>query len=424
MAPHIWSHLGDTVSDATHHMCYRGQRIKEAYYRGECIWRENRPDNVCFWDWDGTLLAAYGREEFLVLTEMPSLHREWTPTMIDMSKYSSIPKYFENPNEILLTPDGYNWTLEEAQEFVQKFGYCDIGTIYYTPYTYLWIRIEGNNSFIRLIFHQIDDNIDEQTIDWGDGSPVENYHQDIRSNYYSEHDNGVNRNHPHLYKNAGIYLVKIQGKHTFGHVSAYMITGSLGLGISACVINSVTDIVYSFSFGNYVQQISFYDYNIVDWHEDWPERNVNMNAIGGAFNGNWRLNLLAAYVNGGSVLGEYAFASTNAIAIGLSNGTTLGTNTGEFYCTRMPHITFPKSITSLLYDAKKTKAKITSSQVEDEWNIPSSFGAGLWKPDNYSGDSTFIYAIFPPYGWQELTGDSESNYIFPTYLKTTPVSKI
>lgn len=41
MAPHTWSHLGDTVSDATHHMYYRGQRIKEAYYRGECIWREN-----------------------------------------------------------------------------------------------------------------------------------------------------------------------------------------------------------------------------------------------------------------------------------------------------------------------------------------------------------------------------------------------
>lgn len=35
---HTWSYLGDTVSDATHHMYYRGQRIKEAYYRGEKIW--------------------------------------------------------------------------------------------------------------------------------------------------------------------------------------------------------------------------------------------------------------------------------------------------------------------------------------------------------------------------------------------------
>ena len=40
MAPHTWSYLGDTVSDATHHMYYRGQRIKEAYYRGEKIWGE------------------------------------------------------------------------------------------------------------------------------------------------------------------------------------------------------------------------------------------------------------------------------------------------------------------------------------------------------------------------------------------------
>lgn len=40
MAPHTWSYLGDTVSDATHQMYYRGQLIKEAYYRGEKIWGE------------------------------------------------------------------------------------------------------------------------------------------------------------------------------------------------------------------------------------------------------------------------------------------------------------------------------------------------------------------------------------------------
>lgn len=38
MAPHMWSHLGDTVSDNKYHMYYHGQRIKEAYYRGEKIW--------------------------------------------------------------------------------------------------------------------------------------------------------------------------------------------------------------------------------------------------------------------------------------------------------------------------------------------------------------------------------------------------
>lgn len=35
---HIWYHLGERVSDATHEMYYRGQRIREAYYRGELIW--------------------------------------------------------------------------------------------------------------------------------------------------------------------------------------------------------------------------------------------------------------------------------------------------------------------------------------------------------------------------------------------------
>ena len=38
---HTWSYFGDTVSDATHHMYYRGQRIREAYCRGEKIWGED-----------------------------------------------------------------------------------------------------------------------------------------------------------------------------------------------------------------------------------------------------------------------------------------------------------------------------------------------------------------------------------------------
>ena len=42
MTGHTWSHLGDTVSDATCRMYYRGQRIREAYYRGEKIWGEDR----------------------------------------------------------------------------------------------------------------------------------------------------------------------------------------------------------------------------------------------------------------------------------------------------------------------------------------------------------------------------------------------
>ena len=38
MAPHKWGFNGEIVSDSTHKMYYRGQEIKEAYYRGEKIW--------------------------------------------------------------------------------------------------------------------------------------------------------------------------------------------------------------------------------------------------------------------------------------------------------------------------------------------------------------------------------------------------
>lgn len=58
MAPHTWSHLGDTVSDTTHHMYYRGQRIKEAYYRGECIWREEDSELIISFIADYTRITS------------------------------------------------------------------------------------------------------------------------------------------------------------------------------------------------------------------------------------------------------------------------------------------------------------------------------------------------------------------------------
>ena len=42
MPPHTWIFNGEKVSDSTHKMYYRGQEIKEAWYRGEKIWENIR----------------------------------------------------------------------------------------------------------------------------------------------------------------------------------------------------------------------------------------------------------------------------------------------------------------------------------------------------------------------------------------------
>lgn len=59
MAPHTWSQHGDMVSDSTHHMYYHGQRIKEAYYRGQCIWKEDELPPVPSVTWHDTFFLDF-----------------------------------------------------------------------------------------------------------------------------------------------------------------------------------------------------------------------------------------------------------------------------------------------------------------------------------------------------------------------------
>lgn len=365
MAPHTWSHLGNTVSDATHHMYYRGQRIKEAYYRGECIWRENRPDNVCFWDWDGTLLASYGREEFLALSEMPSLHREWTPTMIDQYDRSkglryvdemapNIPNRFENPDEILLTPDGYNWTFEEAQDFVQKFGYCDIGALYRSDCSLFWVLIPEvtYNYYIipdlstlhtdplpsRLHVGRIyGADASLSRIDWGDGV-IDTYGpksdsaiaaSDPNHTYYYFNDAPV-----HQYAEAGRYLVKVYGECSVGQYRNWI-----------TVYHNDPSTVYR-TFSASVKPITLDGYDSsIDIHHGTDDI-YRTTRYGGDMRGTYYMNQhsYAAFISTNCKVLAIAFRSTWVSCIGFMNGVTLPM-TGELTNIPLVHITFPPSVT-------------------------------------------------------------------------------
>ena len=66
-------------------------------------------NKVTFYDYDGTIVTSYTKDEFLALTEMPT-----------------------NPSHEGLTSQGWNWTLSDAKTYVTKNGTLDIGQMYVT----------------------------------------------------------------------------------------------------------------------------------------------------------------------------------------------------------------------------------------------------------------------------------------------------
>lgn len=205
MAPHVWSYLGDTVSDDKYRMYYRGQRIKKAYYRGECIWDESSDDKdateVRWWDADGTLLCQMAAVDFLKL-------KDW-PKNIHPSKDTDEDK--EWGLHAYLLDDGWTYTFEEAQAFVRKYRYLDIGALYKTEgnFTVLRIDIPWDNFEFHIGASNSYNVAEDDLIDWGDGSEPENVvlSQSVRT--YSSH----------VYSYAGHYIIKIKAGHRWGFPS-------------------------------------------------------------------------------------------------------------------------------------------------------------------------------------------------------------
>ena len=102
---------------------------------------------VNFYDYDGTVLYAYDKDEFLSLTEMPTL-----------------------PSQPGLICQGWNWSLEDAQEYVDKYDNLNIGATYTTDdgKTRFYIELINDNTEIGINFSQtVSDGV---IINWGDGS--------------------------------------------------------------------------------------------------------------------------------------------------------------------------------------------------------------------------------------------------------------
>ena len=129
-----------------------GVRIAEGIQSiAAALWSEKAPiiqrKDVNLYDFDGTRVYSYSKAEFLGLSSLPG-----------------------NPAHDGLTAQGWNWSLADAQAYVQKYGVLDIGQTYITDdgKTRLYVEIGyTENLTITLKFNQ--SAAEGVTVDWGDG---------------------------------------------------------------------------------------------------------------------------------------------------------------------------------------------------------------------------------------------------------------
>ena len=141
--------------------------------------------SVNFYDYDGTLLHSYSKDEFLALSALPDL-----------------------PTREGLTCQGWNYTLAKAKEYVTSYDILDIGATYITDdgKTRLYIKIAANGRItVPLYFSQTAAN--GVTIDWGDGSTTQTL------------TGTGNKNTTHTYASIGDYIITLK-----------VTSGTLGLG--------------------------------------------------------------------------------------------------------------------------------------------------------------------------------------------------
>lgn len=245
--------------------------------------------DVNFLDYDGTILYSYTKEQFLALSAMPKL-----------------------PTREGLVCQGWNWTFDDAKEYVTDYGMLNIGAMYITDDgdTRLYIRIatEGRMD-VPLYWSQTVAN--GVSIDWGDGSAIESF------------SGTGNKNTTHTYAKHGDYVIRLK-----------VASGTLGLGngySSYCVMGSTaaTNRVYTSTLqkveiGSGVASIDNYAF--------------------------YYCTLLASVSMPTNVIdmGSYIFAFCTSLAsVSIPNSVTSISNYAFYSCQTLASVSTPSSVTNI-----------------------------------------------------------------------------
>lgn len=133
--------------------------------------------DVNFYDYDGTLLYSYSAEEFLTLTEMPPA-----------------------PSHTGLISQGWNWTLMEAQAYVQENAYLAVGQMYITDdnKTRFYVTFSDPADLDLCLYFRLNGAV---VVDWGDGTATQRVTGSSLSMSVSTPD--------HFYSTTGSYVITL-----------------------------------------------------------------------------------------------------------------------------------------------------------------------------------------------------------------------
>ncbi len=120
------------------------------------------PKTVFFYDYDGTVVASYTKDEFAALSALPT-----------------------NPSHTGLTSQGWNWSLSDAKTYVSTYGALDIGQMYVTDdgRTRIYVTLPENYTTPMFKIY-LPKNVTVD-VDWGDGSPHSTLEYTTGSSTYS-----------------------------------------------------------------------------------------------------------------------------------------------------------------------------------------------------------------------------------------------
>ena len=177
--------------------------------------------DVNFYDYDGTLLYSYTASEFANLTAMPS-----------------------NPTHQGLTAQGWNWSLADAQDYVEDYGEMNIGQMYITNdgKTRIYIHLEDGRTSPYLGF-AVNGSV---IVDWGDSNT-----ETVTSNSTT-----IIKYTQHTYSNAGDYVITLDSNDNIylinnGTSSAVLTNNSNTTEENRLYLNAITRI----ELGNNIAEI-------------------------------------------------------------------------------------------------------------------------------------------------------------------------
>ena len=273
------------------------------------------PKEVNLRDYDGKVLYAYTKEQFLKLSALPEL-----------------------PTAKGLICEGWNWTLESAKTYVEKYGMLEIGANYITDdgKTRLYITISSDGSMdVPLYFYQSVAN--GVTINWGDGSAEETINATDKVRI------------THTYARVGSYCITLDPAdnckwYPGGQSSSDCIMGSTTLSASSS--RAYVNMLRRVELGRNLNGLMTYCFQYCSSLESvsMPKYITSVNAY--CFQYCYSLKSL---VVAGSGIGRYTFQdcySLESVAIGEGTATTIDLKAFSG-CYALNVVTIPPSITTL-----------------------------------------------------------------------------